>query len=160
MSLYPTYRPSVCLRGASAGSIDITSGDFDISVSLAPTYLAGVSPAFVQVDGGGQAISAQSLYGTDGTDGILRTGDSIVMTLAANASYIKLEAFARFMDIPDLLDETDSVYFYFGWQLADTWRIERQVRATSQAQYANMGNNADLNDLAEAWPVRAILEFE
>lgn len=156
MTLRPTYRPSVNLIGVTSGSIEISGGEFEISVSLVPSYLASVSPVFV---GGGGGLTAQTLYGTDGTDGALRAGPGLNMTLGPNASYITLTAVGDFYPVPDVLDESDTAYFYFGWQIGDLWRVEKQIRASSQSTYANVGNNQEIDDLAEAWPERYSLNY-
>jgi hypothetical protein len=56
-----------------------------------------------------------------------------------------------FLDPADLIDDTDSVYFYFGWvSVAGTWLVRRQVRATTLTLDATGNTNAE-PDLATAW---------
>lgn len=57
---------------------------------------------------------------------------------------------------PDLVDDTDATYFYFGWTLEDTsWLIQRQDRSTSASLDATTG----YPDLATAWPNRDSLTY-
>lgn len=60
---------------------------------------------------------------------------------------------------PDLLDESSSVFFFFGYDLEDGWLIERQTRATSISQRAARVNNPDFETLNEAWPERVSLNY-
>ena len=64
-----------------------------------------------------------------------------------------------FLDPGDLVDDTDSVYFYFGWvSVAGTWLVRRQVRATSSTVDATGDNNPE-PDLATAWADKENLTY-
>ena len=46
----------------------------------------------------------------------------------------------------DFLDETNPVYFYFGWEdIHGHWLVERQVRDTSQREFAYGADNDGLD---------------
>jgi len=63
-------------------------------------------------------------------------------------------------DCPDELDESDSVYFYFGWIDVDGgWYIQRQVRLTSATLSATMVGNPDETTFTDAWDAREDLTY-
>jgi len=62
--------------------------------------------------------------------------------------------------LPDNFDETDELYFFFGWEeILGGWLIHRQVRLSSLTIRADVANNVTVPDLATAWPSRATLAY-
>jgi len=62
---------------------------------------------------------------------------------------------------PDILDESDATYFYFGWEsINDGWLVERQVRSTSQRRRATISANPDNLTFSSAWLDRASLSYD
>jgi len=60
------------------------------------------------------------------------------------------------LKIPDLLDESDDNYFYFGWEnINNTWLIQRQRRSTTQTKSISVG----YANLALAWAERTNLDY-
>jgi rhamnogalacturonyl hydrolase YesR len=60
----------------------------------------------------------------------------------------------------DLIDDTNSTYYYFGWvDDGDGWQINRQTRINALIERANSINNIAIPDLATAWPSRSGLTY-
>ena len=59
--------------------------------------------------------------------------------------------------VPDEIDESDPVYFYFGWESFNggDWLIQRQLRETGAAQSAA----PVAADFAAAWAARETLGY-
>ena len=65
-----------------------------------------------------------------------------------------------FLPVADLIDESDPIYFYFGWISVDNgWLVQRQVRTSSLTSNALAGINSGVPDLASAWPLRVTLNY-
>jgi len=61
---------------------------------------------------------------------------------------------------PDILDESDPVYFYFGWDFTGSdWAIQRQERSTSQTTIAVFSANTTHATLDSAWEDRIVLTY-
>jgi len=66
----------------------------------------------------------------------------------------------RFLPPPDLTDEADATYFYFGWEdEGGSWLVQRQDRLTSETLRADISNNPGFADLTAAWPNRVTLTY-
>ena len=60
------------------------------------------------------------------------------------------------INAPNLSDEGDITYWYFGWNDVDgNWLVQRQTRATGISLNATTG----YLDLASAWPNRTSLTY-
>jgi len=165
MKLLPTYSVSAFLYSAVAGDLTLDpAAQMTVEVQLIPTFYAQILPGSI-IGGGsgtGDVTGAQIpslLFGTNGQDGLLRTEGGASLALSAQEDYLTLTVSGGFLPRPDLLDETDPTYFYFGWDDGDDWKVERQVRLTSQAQRASIGNNPTKDDLDAAWPDRTELVY-
>lgn len=68
---------------------------------------------------------------------------------------------AGFLPTPDLADESDPIYFYWGWvSIDDTmWLIRRVERATTARADAAIDTNIGYPTLVEAWAAREILNY-
>lgn len=65
-----------------------------------------------------------------------------------------------FLPIPDLFDETDATYFYYGWNNVNgNWLIRRGNRLTAQKQNATISTNSAYANLSAAWPNRNTLNY-
>lgn len=65
-----------------------------------------------------------------------------------------------FYDVPDEIDDSDPIYFYFGWINQNAgWLVHRQIRTSSLTSQALIANNGTVPDLATAWPLRATLTY-
>jgi len=165
MPLRPAYRVSAYLISNALGEIDLQSSGAQISANLRLTSLFDddVVPGTPSGGGGGDVTSDQLaalLYGTDGTDGVLRLSSGLSFQFDEQNNFFTIVLRSPFLPVPTEIDETGDTFFYFGWQDGDFWRVERQVRATSQRQLAMMDNNPSYDDLDEAWPDRFILTYE
>lgn len=61
---------------------------------------------------------------------------------------------------PNLLDETDTTYFYFGWENVNGgWLIQRQARETSVSMATDFQINPSYSLLSNVWPNRHILAY-
>ena len=69
--------------------------------------------------------------------------------------FLKVDALS--VGVPDEIDESSPVYFYFGWESFNGggWLIQRQLRETSAAQSAATG----AVDFAAAWAARETLGY-
>lgn len=66
----------------------------------------------------------------------------------------------QFLDTPDLSDQTQSDFFYFGWESVNNdWLVRRQSRVNSAYEDANSTNNSIYSDLSSAWPNRTSLTY-
>lgn len=65
-----------------------------------------------------------------------------------------------FISVPDLVDSSDSTYFYFGWyDYLNGWYVRRQLRSTSTKSSARLINNVGIANLTAAWPLRNSLNY-
>ncbi len=89
------------------------------------------------------------------------TGAGVVVTDAGGGQVdIDIEPVELFLGPSDETDDSDSVYFYFGWiSINGSWLVRRQTRATSLTLNANIVNNASYANLAAAWPARTSLIY-
>jgi len=63
------------------------------------------------------------------------------------------------LPVPDLLDENNPIYFYFGWINNGNWIIHKQVKSTSVYTVASLTNNTSYATLDEAWLERENLTY-
>lgn len=62
----------------------------------------------------------------------------------------------EYIVVPDLYDETDATYFYFGWtSIEGGWLVQRQIRATGLSESATTGHA----NLVDAWANRQSLTY-
>jgi len=67
---------------------------------------------------------------------------------------------SSFLAAPEELDDSDDVYFYFGWAVVNgNWLVRRQTRLTAAYMDAVIATNAGEADLAAAWALRASLSY-
>lgn len=67
---------------------------------------------------------------------------------------------SAFLDVPDEIDDTGAIHFYFGWvSVEGNWLVQRQARATAQTLRADITANPSHPDLASAWAARASLNY-
>ena len=65
-----------------------------------------------------------------------------------------------FLATPDLVDTTQSDYFYFGWtNILGGWLIRRQDRTDSSSAGADISNNPSYANLTAAWVDRYTLVY-
>ena len=77
------------------------------------------------------------------------------LTEFADAVNASIQAVA-FLPVPDEQDESDPVYFYFGWaDVNGAGLIQRQLRASS----ATMSTTPPLADFTASWAARATLGY-
>lgn len=63
---------------------------------------------------------------------------------------------SSFLPPPDLLDESDATYFYYGWEdVNGGWLVRRATRASAKKANATTGHP----DLATAWANRSSLIY-
>ena len=68
--------------------------------------------------------------------------------------------YSKFLDNPNLNDETEADYFYFGWEdVNGGWLIRRQSRVDSDYEDANEDSNSSYANLTTAWPFRVSLTY-
>ena len=88
----------------------------------------------------------------DGKKAELPVGDTLPGAGASGGS--------PFLPRPDLIDDRDEMFFYFGWENVNGgWLIRRTERATAQQLAATEANNTSFPDLASAFPERANLTY-
>jgi len=67
---------------------------------------------------------------------------------------------SNFLPIPDMMDESDPIYFYFGWiSIDNSWLVHQQTRSSSLTSAARIDINGSVPDLATAWPLRVTLNY-
>ena len=60
------------------------------------------------------------------------------------------------INAPDLSDESDATYWYYGWENIDGgWLVQRQTRSSGMSLDADSG----YADLATAWPNKDTLSY-
>ena len=65
-----------------------------------------------------------------------------------------------FLPAPDLIDDADLTYFYFGWiDQNDSWLIQRQERLASLTTKATGSTNPTYANLSESWVNRTTLSY-
>lgn len=65
------------------------------------------------------------------------------------------------LPIPQNIDESDSTYFYFGWESVNGgWLVRRVFRSSAVKLDATQLNNSAYVDLPSAWAQRTNLVFE
>lgn len=156
IALEPLYSVRASLHSSVAGGLDLGEVRTELSAEFVPTFFArGAPPAATPKAGGlGQDLPAL-LFGSTGADGALRVGEHLSLELDAQAGFISLSLIGPFRRSPDLLDETDPQFFFFGYQRGDGWLVERQDRATSLMVHARGSG-----ELADVWPERPSLTYE
>ena len=86
--------------------------------------------------------------------------EQFYLEVGSNSSSQLSGSGTSFLDTPDMIDETDAIYFYFGWTSVDSsWLIRRQVRLTALTVDANILSNGGIPDLATGWPSRVSLIY-
>jgi hypothetical protein len=89
------------------------------------------------------------------------TGAGVVVTDAGSGQVdIDIEPVELFLGPSDETDDSDFVYFYFGWASVNgSWLVRRQTRSTSLTLNANIVNNPSYANLAAAWAARVSLTY-
>lgn len=65
-----------------------------------------------------------------------------------------------FLPTPEQFDETNSDFFFFGYEEVDgSWLVRRQSRQTGQSQDATLAGNPSLPTLAASFPIRETLVY-
>lgn len=65
-----------------------------------------------------------------------------------------------FLPTPENLDDSDTIYFYFGWEIVEGgWLVRRQLRSDSSVLNATESNNGLYSDLVSAWLNRLTLTY-
>lgn len=67
---------------------------------------------------------------------------------------------SSFLSSPNLIDDSDEVYFYWGWiSVSGSWLIRRTLRTTALKENASITNNAGSPDLTTAWAIKDTLNY-
>jgi len=66
----------------------------------------------------------------------------------------------RFSPFPDLYENTNATYYYFGWESVNgDWLIRRRTKASSHYTDCNSHHNPSHPDLESAWTDRETLTY-
>lgn len=125
---------------ATVTPANVSAESETVQVTVSPTIatvqsVVSVPDVSVQVDG--PLVVSAATVGIQGPPGTGSGGSS-------------------FLPPPDLLDESDATYFYYGWaDVNGGWLVRRAKRATAKKEDATTG----FPDLATAWPNRVTLNY-
>lgn len=65
-----------------------------------------------------------------------------------------------FLQTPDLIEDTDAVYFYMGWlDLSGAWMVRRQIRVDASTTDATPAENSSYANLSAAWAEKETLNY-
>ena len=87
-------------------------------------------------------------------------GDEFVLEIGPHTANNYLDTGGTsFLPVADLIDESDPIYFYFGWISVDNgWLVQRQVRTSSLTLKALAFNNSSI-PFNDAWTNRSTLMY-
>ena len=162
--------------GGGGGGGDVAVEDDGTAILAAASILnftgagvavtdAGGGQADINIPGGGGggdvAVEDDGVSIVAAASTLNFTGAGVVVTDAGSGQVdIDIEPVELFLGPSDETDDSDPVYFYFGWASVDgSWLIRRQTRSTSLTLNANIVNNASYANLSAAWPARASLTY-
>ena len=88
-------------------------------------------------------------------EGFQATNDRLA-SLLARIQILETAGVDNSLSVPNLLDESNAVYFYFGWENVNGgWLVQRQNRSTSITESATAGHT----NLTDAFADRINLEY-
>jgi len=137
-------------------AVTVASGSVDVSASVTPASVCADSET-IEVVVSAPSTTVQSVISVpDVSVQVDAPLEVVASTVGIQGPPGTGGSGSSFLPPPDLVDESDATYFYYGWEdVNGGWLVRRATRATAKKEDATTG----FPDLATAWTNRASLSY-